>query len=100
MLSNMILQPLYTEKSLKLAAKGYYTFRVPLEATKPQIKAALKTLFEVDAKSVKTMTTKGEHKRVGKTRTKVQKPSIKKAVVTLEKGQKIALFEPEKEEKK
>ena len=62
-------------------------FRVPLTATKPQIKEAIEALFKVNVTSVNTMVTKGKSKffrgNPGK------RSDVKKAIVTLKDGQSI-----------
>lgn len=80
------------------AQNGKFTFEVDGEATKPAIKKAVKDAFKVDAVSVATIIAKGKRARFGKRR--VEKEFImKKAIVTLKKGQTIALFDIQKEEK-
>jgi large subunit ribosomal protein L23 len=60
-------------------------------ATKPQIKEAVEKAFKVRVISVNVMTVHGKSRRVGARQ--VMTPSCKKAVVTLEPGDKIDLFE-------
>ncbi|PJB68989.1 MAG: 50S ribosomal protein L23 [Alphaproteobacteria bacterium CG_4_9_14_3_um_filter_47_13] len=84
---DIISQPLVTEKSTLGSQHGQVTFRVPPTATKPQIKLAVETLFEVKVKGVNTLVTKGKTKRFkGITG---RRSNVKKAVVTLEEGQTI-----------
>lgn len=82
-----ILAPVITEKATILSEQNQVVFRTPLNATKPQIKAAVEALFGVTVKSVNTVVTKGKVKRfrgmVGK------RSDVKKAIVTLEEGQSI-----------
>ena len=62
-------------------------FIVSPDATKPQIKKAVETLFKVKVKSVNTLRTKGKNKRFrGRPYTR---SDVKKAVVTLEEGHSI-----------
>ena len=79
--------PVITEKSTLLSEYNKVVFRVPLDATKPQIKEAVEALFNVNVVSVNTMVTKGKTKlfrgREGK------RSDIKKAIVTLKDGQSI-----------
>ena len=58
-----ILSPLVTEKATTLSELGQVVFRVRLEATKPEIKAAVEGLFGVDVTSVNTLVMKGKTKR-------------------------------------
>lgn len=79
--------PIVTEKSMMGSQNGQVTFRVPLEATKPEIKKAVEALFEVKVTAVNTILTKGKVKRfkgvLGK------RVDVKKAIVTLQEGQTI-----------
>ena len=62
-------------------------FRVPLDATKPEIKAAVEGLFKVKVTAVNTLRVKGKIKRFrGRPG---QRSDIKKAIVTLAEGQRI-----------
>jgi large subunit ribosomal protein L23 len=65
------------------------TFRVPLEATKPEIKAAVEGLFGVTVVAVNTVVTKGKTKRFrGRPG---RRSDTKKAMVRLAEGQSIDL---------
>ena len=83
----VILAPVITEKATMASEDGQVTFRVSMDATKPEIKAAVEGLFDVKVKSVNTLVQKGKTKRfrghLG------QRSDFKKAVVTLEEGQSI-----------
>jgi large subunit ribosomal protein L23 len=83
----IVRQPHVTEKATMGSEHSQVTFRVPLSATKPQIKDAVETLFKVKVKGVNTLIQKGKTKRF-----KGQKgfrSDQKKAVITLEAGQTI-----------
>lgn len=87
----VIKRPLITEKNSILAEKGVYVFEVTKTATKDQIKKAVEKYFRVKVASVNTATCRGRAKR---TRVGVGKvESWKKALVRLNKGEKISLFE-------
>lgn len=94
----IIKRPLITEKSMKLAEKGQYTFEVDKNATKPQIAKAVADKFNVKVLGVKTINVKGETKSQRRVRKSYQTTGFKKAIVHVGKGQKIALFETPKEE--
>lgn len=87
--------PIITEKSLKDAKAGKYTFRFEINVTKYQIKNIIEKAFGVHVKSVKTANSKGEKKLTMMRRKKTVKPS-KKAIVTLAEKEKIDLFEAKK----
>ena len=84
---DLIIKPLVTEKSTQGAEHNQVTFRVPLAATKPQIKAAVEALFNVKVKAVNTLRQTGKVKRFrGR---KGQRSDTKKAVVSLVEGNTI-----------
>jgi large subunit ribosomal protein L23 len=60
---------------------------VPLDASKPEIKAAVEDLFKVKVKAINTLRQKGKTKRFRGRPGK--RPDIKKAYVTLEEGHNI-----------
>lgn len=88
---SVLKRPIITEKSTILAGQGKYVFEVDIRANKPQIKEAVELAFGVRVKSVNTMIVKGKRKRWGRRVTR--RPDWKKAIVTLQPGEKIELFE-------
>lgn len=92
-ISQVIVKPVLTEKSLNEATRGEYTFVVNKDSSKSEIARAVKEIFKVDVLSVKTRTTKGRSKRVFRTRIKTTLGPIKKATVKVGKEQKIDIFE-------
>jgi large subunit ribosomal protein L23 len=84
---DLILAPMITEKTTRGSEHNQVTFRVPLEATKPEIKTAVEALFKVKVDAVNTIVAKGKTKRfrgyVGR------RSDTKKAIVTLAEGQSI-----------
>jgi large subunit ribosomal protein L23 len=82
-----ILAPLVTEKATALSEQNQVVFRVPLEATKPEIKAAVETLFKVKVTAVNTLRQEGK-KKVFRGR-RGQRSDYKKAMVTLAEGHTI-----------
>lgn len=96
---NIILKkPHITEKTMKMAQEGLYTFIVSKSATKPQIAKVVAEKFDVKVISVKTVNIKGQIKMQRKVRAYYETSGIKKAMVQVAKGQTIALFEAPKEE--
>jgi len=84
---DLITSPLVTEKSTLGSEHNQVTFRVPLDATKPEIKLAVEQLFKVKVKAVNTLRQKGKVKRF---RGKIGKRSdYKKAIVSLAEGESI-----------
>lgn len=88
---DILIRPIVTEKSTALMEQGKYTFRVPLAATKIQIRQAVEQIFKVKVQAVNTMRYEGKLKRMG--RTQGRRSDWKKAVVTLNPGEAIELFE-------
>jgi len=88
----VIEQPLITEKSMDQVADGKYTFRVRKDANKIEIAKAVEKLFNVKVEGVNTLNVKGKKRRLGR-HPQGQTPDWKKAIVTLEAGQKIEIFE-------
>jgi len=84
-----ILSPLVTEKATMLSEQNQVVFKVPLDATKPEIKAAVEHLFGVKVLVVNTLVVKGKAKRF-KGRPG-QRSDWKKAMVKLAEGQSIDL---------
>lgn len=59
----LIRRPLVTEKTTLGGEHGQVAFQVPLDASKPEIKAAVEGLFKVKVKAVNTAVQKGKVKR-------------------------------------
>ena len=79
-----VLGPVITEKSTEGSEHNQVTFRVALEASKPEIREAVEGLFNVKVKAVNTLRVKGKIKRC---RGRVgQRSDWKKAIVTLQEG--------------
>jgi large subunit ribosomal protein L23 len=82
-----LLSPVITEKATTGSQFNQVTFRVPLDATKPLVKAAVESVFKVKVNGVNTQIRKGK-KKVFKGRRGVRS-DVKIAVVTLAEGQTI-----------
>ena len=87
-LLKVLLAPHVSEKST-LAAENANTvvLKVATDATKLEIKEAVKKLFEVEVDSVRTVNVKGKTKRHGMSFGK--RKNWKKAYVVLKEGQDI-----------
>ncbi len=79
--------PVITEKATLASEHNQVVFRVPMDATKTEIKAAVEGLFKVKVEAVNTIRVKGKVKRfrgrLGK------RNDYKKAMVRLAEGQSI-----------
>jgi large subunit ribosomal protein L23 len=83
--------PIVTEQSMKMVEEdNKYTFKVAKTANKVEIKKAVEAIFNVKVLSVNTVNVLPKAKKVGKY--EGFKPGYKKAIVQIEKGQKIAQF--------
>ncbi|HEV7857533.1 MAG TPA: 50S ribosomal protein L23 [Pyrinomonadaceae bacterium] len=88
---DIIKSPVITEKALiakeeSQDSRQLLTFRVDRHATKPEIKSAVETIFQVKVEQVRTINYMGKTARRG--RYEGRKPSWKKAYVTLKAGEK------------
>ena len=88
---NFKVKPVLTEKSLAEAAQGRYTFMVPANLNKFQIKDAIAKIYSVNPKNVKTMNYKAGRKKNAFGRFVNIKPK-KKAIVTLSGKESIDVF--------
>lgn len=84
---DLVRRPMITEKTTRLSEHNQVVFEVPLTATKPEIKVAVETLFEVKVRAVNTLRQKGKTKRF-RGRLGVRSDR-KKAMVTLAEGHSI-----------
>ena len=84
---DIVVSPVITEKATNQTEQNRVVFRVAPKATKPQIKEAVETLFNVKVKAVNTVLTKGKTKRF-RGRPGVRS-DVKKAYVSLEAGNTI-----------
>jgi large subunit ribosomal protein L23 len=84
---DIISAPVITEKATLGSEFGQVTFRVPLTASKPEIKAAVEGVFGVQVTAVNTLVSKGKAKRFRGT--VGRRSDTKKAIVTLAEGQTI-----------
>ncbi|EKE13528.1 MAG: 50S ribosomal protein L23 [uncultured bacterium] len=90
-----MLKPIFTEKSLREAKNGNYTFQVSVGMDKKQIAAKITQLFGVKVIDVRTMKVGPEKGRNARGRNfSIQ--AVKKAVITLKSGDKIDVFEESK----
>jgi large subunit ribosomal protein L23 len=84
---DIIRVPVITEKATNVSEHNQVIFRVPLSATKRDVKAAIEGLFNVEVSAVNTIRVMGKLKRF---RGRLGRRSdFKKAIVTLGAGQRI-----------
>jgi len=74
---DILLEPVLSEKANQMREEGKYVFKVDPKATKPQIKEAVKRLFNVNPVSCTTMVVGG----------KAETPTLQKGIYrNLEEG--------------
>ena len=90
-MSQLILTPKISEKSMFLAERGIYVFEVPTNTNKIEVTKAVEAAFKVTVTDVNMIVAKGKLKsfrqRLGRER------NVKKAMVKVKAGQSITLFE-------
>ena len=91
----VLRRPLITEKSNYQSSKlNQYVFEVAGEATKTLVKDAVETLFDVKVESVNIINSPAKRgRRTRSRRLLVRRPGYKKAIVTLQTGQTLQIFE-------
>ncbi len=87
----VLIKPTITEKSTILQESGKYTFQVAPKANKVEVKQAIEQNFNVTVLDVNITKLRGKKKRYGPRA--VKQPDIKKAVVTLQSGDRINIVE-------
>ena len=90
-LSQVIIKPVLTEKSVRGTSEGKYRFYIHPEANKFAVKQALKALYGVNVRQVNIIYHRPKY-RWGRNRQQVEKTGAsKQAVITLAKGEKLDL---------
>jgi large subunit ribosomal protein L23 len=90
-LSSVIVKPRITEKAVRLGEQNVYTFVVRRDATKRDVTAAIKALYNVTPVNVNIVNkTPRQYKSKAKNRVLTEK-GMKKAYVYLKKGDSISL---------
>jgi len=90
---DVIIEPVVSEKSYELLDANVYTFKVHPNASKPEIRDAVESIFGVTVLKVNTQNRKGKRIRNRRNFTFGKRPDVKRALVTLAEGDSIELFE-------
>ena len=90
-LTRVIVRPVVTEKTTDMGENDKYVFEVASEANKAEVKQAVEKFFGVKVVDVHTLNMKGKPKRLG--RYMGRRKDWKKAIVTVQSGDKIDLFD-------
>lgn len=88
---DLLIRPIITEKTSQMMSENKYTFQVPLDANKVEIRQAIESIFNVKVEKVNTVRVLGKTKRMG--RFVGKRSDYKKAIVKLVAGQKLPIFE-------
>jgi len=89
---NVLLNPLLTEKATMLKEdNNQVLFKVARDANKIDVKRAVEEVFKVKVSKVRMINYRGKKKRMG--RYEGKRPDWKKAIVTLQKGEKLDFIE-------
>jgi large subunit ribosomal protein L23 len=89
--SRIIVKPLITEKAAVAQSLNKYAFIVHRNATKEQVKKAVKDIYGETPTAVNLINVEGKKRRSG--RNVGRRSDYKKAFVTLPKGKTIAIHE-------
>ncbi|PJA77771.1 MAG: 50S ribosomal protein L23 [Nitrospirae bacterium CG_4_9_14_3_um_filter_51_5] len=89
---DVLIRPLLTEKITAMREiKNAIAFSVHRQATRIDIRRAVEKVFSVKVASVNVMNVRGKKKRQGRFTGK--RSNWRKAFITLEKGEKVELYE-------
>jgi len=86
-----IVKPWITEKTQELMTTDKYVFRLRAKTTKREAKVAIEKLYNVKVIGVNIVNIPSKKRRFG--RYTGMKSAVRKAIVTLKKGDKIEIFE-------
>ncbi len=89
--SQILLAPVVSEKSYAGLADRTYTFKVHQDAHKTQVRQAVEELFDVKVERVNIVKVQAKPKRRGAF--KGTRPGWKKAIVKVQDGHAIHIFE-------
>lgn len=93
-MSIAVLKPRMSEKTYGISASGVYVFDTSPSTNKHEIAKAVESAYGVTVINVRTVIAKGKEKRVYRNRRFLTgvRPDVKKAYVTLKKGDAIPIF--------
>ncbi len=87
---DILLRPVISEKTYRLADDGKYTFLVARDANRTQVRQAVEAIFGVKVTGVNTLNRPGKRRRTrygwG------QRVGTKRAIVSLAEGERIDVF--------
>ncbi|MEI7746211.1 MAG: 50S ribosomal protein L23 [Actinomycetota bacterium] len=89
----VLIRPVVSEKSYAMMDKNVYIFEVDRQATKIDVRHAVEQAFNVKVSNVNTLVRKGKSTRNRRTGVVGRRPDVKRAIVTLQEGYSIDLYE-------
>lgn len=89
----ILIRPIISEKTSRLASLKKYTFQVLLSSNKTEIKKAVEKAFPVKVLGIQTNIVPGSRYRLGRSQTYRHRSNWKKAIITIKSDQTIPLFE-------
>ena len=90
---DVIIRPVVSEKSFALLEENVFAFEVHTSASKPEIRGAVESIFDVTVLKVNTLNRKGKRERNRRSPALTKRSDVKRAYVTLIEGDSIELFE-------
>ena len=90
---DVVIAPVGSEKSYEQLEKNVYVFKVQTSASKPEIRNAIESIFDVTVTKVNTLNRKGKVRRNRRNNTLGKRADTKRAIVTLAEGDSIQIFE-------
>lgn len=85
-ITNVIVGSVVTEKAERLKAARTYTLRIAQNATKVEVRQALKKLYDVDVERVRVLLVRPKRRLLGSGRVMEKRHRWRKALVTLREG--------------
>lgn len=96
---SVITRPLVTEKSTGLNAIKKYAVVVHPKATKIEIRRAIEEIYNTKVQGIRILTNPAKYKLMARGKTVMKRSPIKKAIITLKKGEKPIDFIKTKKKK-
>ena len=90
---DVVIAPVVSEKSYEQLEQNVYVFKVHTSASKPEIRRAVESIFDVTVTKVNTLNRKGKVRRNRRSNTVGKRADTKRAIVTLAEGDSIKIFE-------
>ena len=88
-LTDVLVQPVQTEKTQMQTGAGKYTFLVHPKATKTDVKKAVKEFYGVDVAGVNMVNLPAKSRIIGRGKLATKRRELRKAIVTLPEGKTI-----------